>query len=137
MIGYKIRSNPSTSTLWCLHVPFVSVRVTCGGIVAHRYSYAPSRCRSSQYRITFIPHSVSLCNDIGDSLYDGVRLVAFDSFWHTCSLIFCLPLFSISLHSFNGLALWCWVFGLIKNNINNFFLNNVNNNNNNYYYYNY
>ena len=31
------------------------VRVTRGALVAHRYTYAPPRCRTSQYCRTFIP----------------------------------------------------------------------------------
>ena len=30
-----------------LHVPYVPVRVLDGALVAHRYTYAPSRCRTS------------------------------------------------------------------------------------------
>ena len=38
--------------------------VTRGALVAHVYTYAPHRCRTSQYRMTFIPLSMSLWNDL-------------------------------------------------------------------------
>ena len=60
-----------------LPVPFVPVRVTSGALVAHRYSYAPPRCRTSQYHRTFILHSVSRCNDLVDNVLDGVGLAGF------------------------------------------------------------
>ena len=44
--------------------PYVPVRVTRGALVTHRYTYAPPRCRTSQYNRTFIPLSVSLWNDL-------------------------------------------------------------------------
>ena len=62
-----------------LPVPYVLVRVTRGGVIAHRYTYAPPRCRTSQYRRTFVPYSVSLWNDLSDPVFDGVGLVGFKS----------------------------------------------------------
>ena len=50
------------------------VWVTRGSLVARRYTYAPPRCRTSQYRWTFIHLSVSLCNDLADPEFDGVGL---------------------------------------------------------------
>ena len=38
-----------------LPVPYVPVMVTRGAVIVHRFTYAPPRCRSSQYRRTFIP----------------------------------------------------------------------------------
>ena len=49
-------------------VPYVPVRVTLGAFVAHRYTYAPSSYRTSLYRRTFIPLSVSLWNYLADDL---------------------------------------------------------------------
>ena len=43
-----------------LPLPYESARVTSGFLVAHRHSFAPPRCGTSQYRITFVPLSVSL-----------------------------------------------------------------------------
>ena len=57
---------------------YVPVRVTCGALVAHPYTYAPLRCRTSQYRRTFfIPLSVYLWNDLSDPVFDGVGLAGF------------------------------------------------------------
>ena len=55
--------------------PYVPVRVTRGGLVAHRYTYAPPRCRASQYRSL----SVSLWNDLADPVFEGVGLAGFKS----------------------------------------------------------
>ena len=55
-------------------VPYLPVRVTRVGVIAHRDTYAASRWRTSQYRKTFIPFSVSLWNDFGDPVFDGVGL---------------------------------------------------------------
>ena len=60
-----------------LLVPYVPVRVTSGAVIAHRCTYAPPCCRTLQYRRTFILHSVSLWNDIGDPVFDGVGLACF------------------------------------------------------------
>ena len=55
------------------------VRVTRGALVAHRYTYAPHRCRTSQFRRTFILLSVSLSNNLRDPVFDGVGLAGFKS----------------------------------------------------------
>ena len=60
-------------------VPYVSVRVTRGAVIAPQYTYAPPRCRTSQYRRTFIPLSVYLWNYLNDSVSDGVGLTGFKS----------------------------------------------------------
>ena len=62
-----------------LPVSDVPVRVTRGALIARRYNYAPPRCRTSQYRMTFIPLSVSLWNDLVDPVFDGVGLAGFKS----------------------------------------------------------
>ena len=51
--------------------------VTCGGLVAHRHSFAALCCRTSQYRRTFVPLSVSLWNDLDDPVFDGVGQAGF------------------------------------------------------------
>ena len=66
------------TVLQCASVPYVLVRVTRGTLIAHRYSYSPPRCRTSQYRRTFILLSVSLWNDRVDSVFDGVGLAGFN-----------------------------------------------------------
>ena len=45
---------------------------------AHSHSFAPPRCRTSQYRRTFLPLSVSLWNDLSDPVFDGVGLDGFN-----------------------------------------------------------
>ena len=62
-----------------LPAPYVPVRVTRGALVAHQCTYAPPRCRTSQYRRTFVPLSVSLWNDLTDPVFDGVGLACFKS----------------------------------------------------------
>ena len=76
---YKIRFYPMHPLNGALPGQYVPVRVTRGALVAHRYTDAPPRCRTSQYLITFISLSVSLWNDLADSVFDGVRLAGFKS----------------------------------------------------------
>ena len=57
---YKIRCNPKHPLNDALPGPYVPVRVTRGALVADQYSYVPPRCRTSQYRRTFVPLSVPL-----------------------------------------------------------------------------
>ena len=58
---------------------YVLVMVTRGALVTHRNTYAPPRCRISQYSRTFIPLSVSLWNDLANPVFDGVGLAGFKS----------------------------------------------------------
>ena len=53
------------------------VRVTRGALVAHRYTDAPPRYRTSQYSMTIIPLSMSLWTDLAEPVFDGVRLAGF------------------------------------------------------------
>ena len=62
-----------------LPVPYVPVRVTRGAVIEHRYTYEPIRCRTSQYRRTFVPFSVSLWNALSDPVFDGVGVAGFKS----------------------------------------------------------
>ena len=62
-----------------LPVPYVPVRITRGALVAHRSTYAPPPCRSSQYYRTFVSLSVSLLKDLADPVFDGVGLAGFKS----------------------------------------------------------
>ena len=55
------------------------LRIPRGAVIAHWFTYAPPRCRTSQYRQTFIPLSVSLWNDLTDQVFDGVGLAGFKS----------------------------------------------------------
>ena len=76
---YNIRCNPVHCLNSALPGPYVPVRVTRGALVAHRYTYAPPRCRTSQYSRTFIALAVSLWNDLANPLFDGVGLAGFKS----------------------------------------------------------
>ena len=78
---YKIRSNHNHPIYSTMLFHFVPVRVTSSALVVHRHSYAFPRCRTSHYRTTSTPSSVSLWNVLADSVYvfDGVRLVGFKS----------------------------------------------------------
>ena len=76
---YKIMCNPVHPLNGALPGPYVAVRVTRGALVAHRYAYAPPRCRTMQYSRTFIPFSVSLWNDLANPVFDGVGLAGFTS----------------------------------------------------------
>ena len=78
-ILYKIRCKAMHPLNGALPGPHVPVRFTRGALVAHRYTYAPPRCRTLQYSRTFIPLSVSLWNDLVDPVFDGVRLAGFKS----------------------------------------------------------
>ena len=74
---YKIRCNPMHPLYDTVSWPYVPVRVPRGALITHRYTYAPPHCRTSKYRRTFIPLSVSLWNDLGDPEFDGVGLAGF------------------------------------------------------------
>ena len=109
---YKILCVPMYPLYGALSVPYVPVQVTRGVVITHQYTHAPPRCRTSQYHITFIPLSVSLWNDLGDPVFNCVVLSSFKSkanffYWPSCSLPFCLLLFSY-LFSFCGLVFWGW-----------------------------
>ena len=69
---YKVRCNQVHPLNDAQPAPYVLVRVTRGALVAYRYTYAPPRCRTSQYRMTFVPHSVSLRNNLADPVFDCV-----------------------------------------------------------------
>ena len=52
---YKIRCYPIHVLNDALPIPYVPVRVTCSALAAHRCTYAPPRCRTSQYRGLLFP----------------------------------------------------------------------------------
>ena len=97
------------------------VRVTLGACVAHWYSFATPRCRTAQYRRTFIPHSASLYNE----LVDRICLMVCD--WgvlRTPSMLLCrpellTPFFISTVSSFSsfllsiGIGIFL-VFGLVS-----------------------
>ena len=102
---YKMKGNLMNLLCGALPVPYVPVRVTRGASVAHRNTYAPPRCRTSQYYRTFISFSVSLWNDLADPC---VRWCGTGGFQEQGQCLFiglaarsisCLLLFSLSLLS--------------------------------------
>ena len=110
---YKIRCNLVHPLNGALPGPYVLVQVTCGVLVTHRYTYAPPRCRTSQYSRSFIPLSVSLWNDLANPVIDGVGLAGFKSkanaFFYSLLLFFFFSSFCLQLGWYCGAE----VFGLI------------------------
>ena len=100
---------------------YAPVRVTRCPLVAHRYTYAPPRCRTLQYSRTYILFSVSLWNDLANHVFDCVVLAGFKSRANaffiglSCSIPTILYstifpfLFFLSAGWYSG----AWVFGLI------------------------
>ena len=62
-----------------LPLPYVPACVTRGALVAHRHSFAPPRCRTSQYYRSFVPLSVSLWKYLSDLVFYGVGVAGFKS----------------------------------------------------------
>ena len=63
-ILFNIKSNLMHPLSGALPLTYVPARVTRGAFVAHRHSFVPPRCRTSQDRRSFVPLSVSLGNDL-------------------------------------------------------------------------
>ena len=102
---YKIRCNPMHPLCGTLRVPYVPLRVTRGDLIAHRYTYTPSRCRTSQYRRTFIPLSVSFWNDLVDPVFDGVALAGVKSRSNAFLLAYLLsPFLSSTIFPFSSFS---------------------------------
>ena len=76
---YKIRCYPMHPLCGPLPVPYAPVLITRWAVIAHRFTYAPPSCRTSQYHLTLFPLSVSLWNDLSDSVFDDVGLTDFKS----------------------------------------------------------
>ena len=76
----KVRCNPMHPHYDALPLLFVPVLVTRGALVSHRYTYALPRCWILPYHKTFIPLSVSLWNDLGDPVFEGMGLASFLKF---------------------------------------------------------
>ena len=67
-----VLTNPMHPLYGALPVPYGSVRVTLCLLVVYRHSYAPPRCRASQWRKKH-PLALYLWNDHADLVLDGVR----------------------------------------------------------------
>ena len=109
----KIRCNPKHPLCGAPPVPYVPVLATRGAFIAHRYTYAPPPCRTSQYRMTFIPiHYLS--GTIWLTPYSMVwdwrvsRTGPTPFCWPSCSLLFCVQLFFLSLLFLYRLVVWGW-----------------------------
>ena len=91
---YRIRCNPMHPLYGAL-----PVQVTHYAMITHQFPNAPSHCRISQCHWTFIPLTMSLWNDLADSVFDGVEKVGFKSNANvffialSCSIPLCLLLF--------------------------------------------
>ena len=99
---FKIKSNPMHPLSSALPSPYVPARATCGALVAHRHAFVPARCRTSQYRRTFVPNSVSLWNDLKCpclKVWDWLvsRAEPMLSCWHDLLFLWCLLLFYLRL----------------------------------------
>ena len=97
---YKM-CNPTHPFYGALPVPYVPVRFTHCAVIAHWFTYASPGGRTSQYRRTFIPLSISVESRVS-------RAGPMPFYWPSCSLTFCLLLLSLSLLSFYGLVFWGW-----------------------------
>ena len=76
---FMIKSNPIHPLSGSLPLPYVPARVTRGAVVAHRHSFRPPRCGTSQYHRTCVPLSMSLWNGLSDPVLDGAGLAGFKS----------------------------------------------------------
>ena len=96
---YKIRCNSVHPLKGGLPGPYVPVRVTRSVLVAHRFTYAPPRCKTSQFRRTFIPLLVSLWNDLANPVFDCMGLADLKSranpffYWPKLLYPYCCLLF--------------------------------------------
>ena len=89
-----------------------------GALGAHRYTYAPPRCRTLQCSRTFIASSVSLWNDLSNHVFDGVGLAGSRAgpmllylrklLYPNYSLLLIFPLSLISVFRLVLLVLWGW-----------------------------
>ena len=105
---HKIRCNTLHPLNGALPGPYVPARVTRGALVAHRYTYAPPRCRTLQHSRTFIHFSVCFWNDLA-MVWDcwvsraGPMLLYWPKLLYP---YYSLLLFSLSLLSVYRLVLW-------------------------------
>ena len=96
-----------------LPVPYVPVWDKRGAVIANRYTYAPPRCRTLQYRRTFIPLSVSLWDDLSDPVFDGVGPAGFKRRANALLLAWQLASFlSPAVFPFSFFILWVGIVGL-------------------------
>ena len=97
---YKIRCNPKHPLCVTLPVPYVPVRVTRGALIAHRYTAGllfPSQSLSGMIWLT--PYLM-----VWD--WRVSRAGPMPLCWPSCSLLFCLQLFSLYLLFLYRLVVW-------------------------------
>ena len=123
-----------------LPVPYVPVRTRCCDCTS--VHSCASLLQNPAYRMTFIPLPY-LCGTILETPYSMVRDYEVSRggpmffYWSSCSLHFCLLLFSLSILSFYEWVLWGWglrsdrVLITLSKPFTANLLNNDNNNNNN------
>ena len=113
---YKIRCNPKHPLCGALPVPYVPVRVTRGALIAHWYTFAPPRLPAAEPCSTaglLFPFQ-SLSGMIWLTPYLMVwdwrvsRAGPMPFCWPSCSLLFRLQLFSLSLLFLYRLRLVVW-----------------------------
>ena len=111
---YKIRCKEIYPLYGAQPGPHELVRVTRGALLPHRYTHLIPRCRTSQYRRTFISISVYLWIDLTDHVFNGAglagfksRAIAFPLAWSlSCSIHTIVSYLSLSLLSVYRLVLW-------------------------------
>ena len=110
---YTIRCNPMHPLYGAPPGPYKLVWAIRGALVAYRNTYAPPRCRTSQYLRTCIPMAVSLWNDLGDPVFDGVGLAGFKSRANAIKLADLLsPILSPLVFPFSSFNPWVDIVGL-------------------------
>ena len=109
---FKIKSNPMHPLSGALPLRCVLARVTHGALVARRHSFEHPRRRTSQYRRTFVPLSMSLLSDLSDPVFDGVGPAGFkrraNAFLLACSALSFLSPTILSSSSLHGLVVCSW-----------------------------
>ena len=111
---YKIRCNPVHPLNVALPGPYVPVRVTCGALVAHRYTYAPPRCRTRSTAVLLFPCQclsgtilLTPYSMVWDWRVSRAGLMLF--YWPNCSIpTIVFYYFFISIISLYRLVLWDW-----------------------------
>ena len=109
---YKIRCNLLHPLYGALPVPYVPVRVT--RCAAHRFTYAPPRCRTSHYIAGLLFPCQHLCGTILVTPYSMVwdwrvsRAGPMSLYGPSCSLRFCL----LFVFPFSSFILYVGIVGL-------------------------
>ena len=110
---YKIRCNSKHPLCGALPVPYVPVRVTRGALIAHRILLRlPAAEPRSSAGLLFLSQYLSVMIWLTPYLmvwdWRVSRAGPMPFCWPSCSLIFCLQLFSISLLFLYRLVVWGW-----------------------------